>query len=78
MTVDELAELLAASMSEKTRAVVTSAEIEKTRAELHRMHLPKLTEAGIVEHDGEKGIVRLSDSTGLVDCLRAAAGVNLQ
>ncbi|WP_137284952.1 winged helix-turn-helix domain-containing protein [Halorussus salinisoli] len=78
MTVDELAELLAASMSEKTRAVLTTAEIEKTRTELHRMHLPKLTEAGIVEHDGDEGVVRLADSPGVTDCLQAASGVDLQ
>jgi len=78
LSVDELAELLAASMTEKTRAVLTSAEIEKTRTELHRIHLPKLTEAGIVEHDDEQGVVRLAESPGIADTLQAAASVDLQ
>ncbi|NHN59724.1 MULTISPECIES: hypothetical protein [Halorussus] len=78
MRVDELAELLAASMTEKTRAVLTSAEIEKTRAEVLQMHLPKLSEAGIVDHDSGEGVVRLVDSPGLVDTLQAAGGVDLQ
>jgi DNA-binding transcriptional ArsR family regulator len=75
--VTELAELLAASMSEKTRAVLTSEEIEKTRTELIRMHLPKLTEAGIVEHDSDENVVKLADSPGVRDCLEAASGVDL-
>jgi DNA-binding transcriptional ArsR family regulator len=78
LPVDELAELLAASMIEKTRAVLTSAEIEKTRTELHRIHLPKLTEAGIVEYDEEEGVVSLTDSPGVADTLRAVESVDLQ
>ncbi|UPV74932.1 hypothetical protein M0R89_02425 [Halorussus limi] len=78
MPVDELAELLAASMTEKTRAVLTSAEIEKTRTELHRMHLPKLTEVGVVVHDADADTVRLADSPGVAECLRAAADVDLR
>ncbi|WP_135853123.1 DUF7344 domain-containing protein [Halorussus salinus] len=76
--VDELAELLAASMTAKTRAVLTSAEIEKTRAELLQMHLPKLTEVGIVAHDADESVVRLTDSPGVTECLRAATSVDLQ
>jgi DNA-binding transcriptional ArsR family regulator len=78
MPVDELAELLAASTTEKSRAVLTSSEIEKARAELHRMHLPKLTEAGVVEHDTGEGIVRLAASPEVTECLRAAADVDLR
>ncbi|MFC4552094.1 MULTISPECIES: DUF7344 domain-containing protein [Halorussus] len=76
--VDELAELVAASMSEKTRAVLTSAEIEQTRAELHQMHLPKLQEAGVVEYDADDGVVRLVESPGVTDCLRAAEVVDFE
>lgn len=76
--VDELAELLAASMSEKTRAVLTVDEIEKTRTELHRMHLPKLVETGLVNHDSEEGTVELAESPGVSACLRAAATVDFE
>jgi predicted transcriptional regulator len=78
LSVDELAEFLAASMSEKTRAVLTTEEIEKTRTELVSMHLPKLTEAGIAVHDKDEGVVRLADSPGVRECLDAASGVDLE
>lgn len=74
--VAELAELVAASMSEKTRAVLTSAEIEKTRTELHRIHLPKLEEIDIVEYDDEEGTVSLAESPEVRACLRAASDVD--
>lgn len=77
LSVDDLAELVAASMSEKTRAVLTSEEIEKTRGELVQMHLPKLVEAGVVEHDEDEQVVRLADSPGVPDCLEAAEDVDL-
>jgi DNA-binding transcriptional ArsR family regulator len=77
VSVADLAELVAASMSEKTRAVLTTEEIEKTRTELVSMHLPKLTEADIVEHDKDEGVVRLADSPGVRDCLDAASSVDL-
>ena len=76
LPVDELAELVAASMSEKTRAVLTSEEIEKTKGELVQMHLPKLAEAGVIEHDAEREIVRLADSPGVPDCLDAVEDVD--
>ncbi|NEU55948.1 helix-turn-helix domain-containing protein [Halorussus sp. MSC15.2] len=76
MAVTELAELLAASTTEKTPAVLTPEEVEKSHAELLRIHLPKLTEAGIVEHDD--GVVRLVESPSVVDCLEAAADVDLK
>lgn len=78
MAVTELAELVAASMSEKTRAVLTSAEIEKTRAELHQMHLPKLEEVGIVDYDDEEGTVSLAESPGVEACLRAVSDVDFE
>ncbi|WP_276301940.1 DUF7344 domain-containing protein [Halorussus lipolyticus] len=78
LRVDALAELLTASMTEKTRAVLTSAEIEKTRTELRRIHLPKLTEAGIVEYDDEREVVRLTESPGVANTLQAAADVDLE
>lgn len=77
LSVTELAELLAASMSEKTRAVLTSEEIEKTRTELVRMHLPKLTEAGVVEHDRDENVVALADSPGVRECLDGVEDVDL-
>jgi predicted transcriptional regulator len=77
VSVAELAELVAASMTEKTRAVLTTEEIEKTRTELVSMHLPKLTEAGIVEHDKDEGVVRLVESPGVHECLDAASSVDL-
>lgn len=78
LSVADLAELLAASMSEKTRAVLTSEEIEKTQTELVSMHLPKLTEAGIVVHDTDDGVVRLADSPGVRECLDASSSVDLE
>ena len=74
--VAELAELLAASMSEKTRAVLTSAEIEKTKAELQQIHLPKLREAGIVAHREETDVVELGDSSDVVALLESAEAVD--
>ncbi len=76
LNVAELAELVAASMSEKTRAVLTSAEIEKTKAELQQLHLPNLTEAGIVEHDDEAGVVKLAGSTEVREFLEAAEALD--
>lgn len=76
VAVDDLAELVAASMSEKSRAVLTAEEVEKTRAELLQMHLPKLSEAGIVEHDSATGEVRLAESPGVTDALDAVADVD--
>ena len=76
IAVDELAELVAASMSEKSRAVLTAEEVEKTRAELLQMHLPKLSEAGIVERDSATGEVRLTESPGVTDALDAVSDVD--
>lgn len=76
--VADLAELVAASMTEKTRAVLTSAEIEKTRAELVRMHIPKLEEVDVVDHDREEGTVALAESPGVDACLRASSDVDLE
>lgn len=73
--VRELAALVAASMSEKSRAVLTTEEIEKTRTELLQIHLPKLAEAGIVDYDGDS--VKFTASSEVQACLSAASPVDL-
>ncbi|WP_134671233.1 DUF7344 domain-containing protein [Halorussus marinus] len=72
-SVDELAELLAASTTEKRRAVLTAAEIEKTRAELLQIHLPKLSEAGVLDHDTEASRVRFAADDDVEDVLGVAS-----
>ncbi|USZ67687.1 hypothetical protein NGM10_13245 [Halorussus salilacus] len=74
MRVEDLAELLAASVREKSRALLTADEVEKTRTELLRMHLPRLAEAGVVKYDGET--VTLAGSPGVRVCLGAASSVD--
>lgn len=78
MTLDELAELVAASTAEKSPSVLTAKEVEKTRAELQRIHLPKLTEVGIVDYDRDEDAVRLADPSGVEHCLRAVADLDLR
>ncbi|WP_115864575.1 DUF7344 domain-containing protein [Halorussus litoreus] len=76
--VADLAERVAASTSGTSRAVLTDAAVEKSRAELVRMHLPRLADAGIVEYDREAGRVELAESPGVRACLRAASTVDLE
>jgi len=77
-SVDELAELLAASTTEKSPAVLTPAEVEKTRAELLQIHLPKLSAAGVVDHDAEASRVRLAAGDGVEEFLAAASETDFE
>jgi hypothetical protein len=77
-SVDELAEQLAASTTEKSRPVLTSAEVEKSRAELLQIHLPKLSSAGVVDHDAEASRVRLAAGDDVEEFLTAASETDFE
>jgi len=74
--IDELAELVAASTTGTARAALTASEVEKTRAELVGLHLPKLSDAGVVNRDRAGGAVELAASPVVRGCLRAASTVD--
>jgi len=75
--IDELAELVAASTTGTARVALAASEVEKTRAELVGLHLPKLSEAGVVERDRASGAVELAESPAVRACLSAASTVDL-
>lgn len=75
---ERVADRLDDSQSGQTRIHSARTTRCRIRIALHHNHLPRLAEAGVVEYDDERGVVRLADSPGVADCLDAAAGVDLQ
>jgi hypothetical protein len=63
----ELATALAARKSDKPHREVTDEERQQAAARLHHRHLPRLTDAGLIEHDTEDGAVGLSDHPAFQD-----------
>lgn len=73
--VDELARLVAAT---KADGHPEADDLTSTAVALRHVHLPTLSDAGIVEYDREEGTAKLSEDAPFVRELLAATGVELQ
>ena len=59
ITAEDLARVVAATLANKPIAAITDDERQTVHVELFHLHLPKLADHGLVEHDRRSGIVRL-------------------
>lgn len=62
-----LAEEVAAWENETTVDDLTQQERKRVYVSLYQTHIPRLVDAGLVEHDTESGMVALGDSAGEID-----------
>jgi DNA-binding transcriptional ArsR family regulator len=67
MAVAELAEIVAAWENDTTVDQLDSQERKRVYVSLYQTHIPKLAEAGIVDHDRDTGNVYLTDTAFEVD-----------
>jgi len=67
MKVTELAEEVAAWENETTVDALSTQERKRVYVSLYQTHIPKLADAGIVEHDGESGFVTLTGDAESMD-----------
>lgn len=66
----ELADVLAGWLASVDDGAADSTDRDRTDIALHHVHLPKLLDAGLVEHDTNTGVFELGDYPGWVDeCL---------
>lgn len=70
----DLAEDVAVRENEEPIGKIPKAEIQEVRLMLHHQHLPKLVEAGAVEYDQERDLIRIADSADLVERVLALTG----
>jgi hypothetical protein len=74
-TVGDLASQLAAWENDCRVRAVTSTQRKRTYTALRQSHLPKLSDAGVVDYDVNRGTVRLTDvGNDLREYLRPQAG----
>lgn len=59
----ELAERLAATENDKPEAQLTSQERKRVYVGLYQSHLPRMDDAGAVEFDGDRGLIRSTELT---------------
>jgi hypothetical protein len=62
MALRDICEVIAAWENDTTRADVDYKERKRVYTSLYQNHLPKMVDAGIVEHDEETSTVRLTDA----------------
>jgi DNA-binding transcriptional ArsR family regulator len=73
-TINELATQIAAWENDRPVEELTSQDEKRVYVSLYQTHVPKLEQAGIVEYDGDTGLVTLTDRAGQFD--RYLAGVD--
>ena len=62
-TLSDLAEHVAALENDKTVRELTSSERKRVYVGLYQCHLPKMADAGVIDHDRSRGTVELRDET---------------
>jgi hypothetical protein len=75
LDVDDLARLVAATKAEGTPS---ADDLTSTGVSLRHVHLPTLSDAGVVDYDPEAGTARLADDAPFVRELLSVTGVELQ
>lgn len=61
VTVEDIAEEIAAQDQDKKRAAVTEDERKRVQLHLFHNHLPRLRDAGLVDYDEKSGMVALTE-----------------
>ncbi|WP_227353391.1 DUF7344 domain-containing protein [Haladaptatus salinisoli] len=67
VSIGELAEEVAAWEHDTTTELVSSKERKSVYTSLYQTHLPKMADAGVVEYDRQRGVVRLRDTADELD-----------
>jgi DNA-binding transcriptional ArsR family regulator len=67
VSIDELAEGLAAWENEIPESELTDTQIKRLYVSLYQIHVPKLEEAELVTYDKEEGQVRLTSAVSALD-----------
>lgn len=65
--VGTLTELVAAAENDVDRAALTDKQRKRTYTSLHQTHLPKLSDAALVEYDRTERVVELTDRAARLD-----------
>ncbi|KTG10865.1 hypothetical protein AUR64_06675 [Haloprofundus marisrubri] len=66
-TLSEVAEQVAAWEYKRDPERIPNEAVEQVRADLHHSHLPKLSDAGIVEYDADANVVTMAECTRPLD-----------
>lgn len=69
----DLAEDVAGRENEESRTVIPKEEIQTVRTSLSHIHIPKLVDAGVVEHDQHRNQVKTLETPDLVDQVQSFA-----
>jgi hypothetical protein len=67
VSIRDLSEQVAAWENGTTVSAVTPKERKRVYTALHQTHLPKMDSLGVVEHDRDRGVVRLTDQVQALD-----------
>lgn len=70
----DLAEDIAVREAERSITEIPKETVKAIRLTLHHQHLPKLTEAGAADYDQDRKLVRLSESTAMVEWVLSITG----
>lgn len=63
----DLAEDVAGRENEETFTEVSEGTVRTISTSLYHVHFPKLVDAGVVEYDQDRDLVRTSESTELIE-----------
>lgn len=63
----ELAEDVAVRENEETFTEIPEETVRTISTSLYHVHIPKLVDAGAVEYDQDRDLVRISESTDLIE-----------
>lgn len=67
MALTDLAEDVAVRENEGTLTEIPEEEVQAISTSLYHIHIPKLVDAGAVEYDRNRDLVRISESTDLIE-----------
>ena len=67
MPLADLAEDVAARENEGPRAEVPTETVRTIATSLHHVHLPKLADAGAIEYDRDRDLIRVSEPSDLIE-----------
>ena len=67
VTLSDLAEHIAAIENDKTEAQLTSSERKRVYVGLYQCHLPKMDDAGAIDYNQSRGLIRRTDKAEYFD-----------